>query len=299
MPANAALPFRHGLLALAVMLVWGCNFVVIKLGLGHLPPLFFAFLRFAFAFFPGIVFVRRPAIALRLLALYGVAIGVGQFGLLYLAMQHLISPGLAALLIQSQVFFTLGFFIIGMGERVRLYQWGALALATAGILVIFLNRGGDARPLGIFMVLTAGGFWALGNLIISRAGSVNMLAFMVWSAGFGAVALFILSVLFEGPAAMVGALAQAGPGTWAVIAYQSLGNTLFGYGIWGWLLARHPAATISPLSLLVPVVAMAAAWLWLGENLQGWKIEAAALVLAGLALNLLWPLFRARFARRA
>jgi O-acetylserine/cysteine efflux transporter len=60
--------------------------------------------------------------------------------------------------------------------------------------------------------------------------------------------------------------------------------------MWGWLLARHAAATVVPLALLVPVFGMGSAALFLGEPLPAWKLGAAALVMSGLALNLLWPL---------
>lgn len=73
------------------------------------------------------------------------------------------------------------------------------------------------------------------------------------------------------------------------MAWQAAGNTLFGYAAWGWLLVRHAAATVTPLALGVPVFGIGASALWLGEALPAWKLLAAALVLAGLALNLLWP----------
>ncbi|MBV9541333.1 MAG: EamA family transporter, partial [Alphaproteobacteria bacterium] len=97
-------PLSHVLLALAVVLVWGSNFVVIKFALAHLPPLFFAVLRFTLAFLPAAFFIKRPAAPWSHLAAYGVLIGAGQFGLLYIAMGHDISPGLASLVIQTQVF---------------------------------------------------------------------------------------------------------------------------------------------------------------------------------------------------
>jgi O-acetylserine/cysteine efflux transporter len=84
-------------------------------------------------------------------------------------------------------------------------------------------------------------------------------------------------------------LERAGWGTWAAVLWQSAGNTLFGYGAWAWLLARYPAATVSPMALLVPVFGMGASALLLGEALPGWKLLAAGLVMGGLALNLLWP----------
>jgi O-acetylserine/cysteine efflux transporter len=73
-----------------------------------------------------------------------------------------------------------------------------------------------------------------------------------------------------------------------VVLWQSVGNTMFGYGCWAFLLRRYPAATITPMSLLVPVFGFGASAFWLGEPLQGWKIAAALLVMAGLAVNLLW-----------
>jgi O-acetylserine/cysteine efflux transporter len=83
------------------------------------------------------------------------------------------------------------------------------------------------------------------------------------------------------------------------VAWQSWGNTLFGYAAWGWLLARHPAATITPMALLVPVFGMSASALLLAEPLPAWKLIAAALVMAGLAVNLLWPRLRTRLLNAA
>ncbi len=99
----ASLSLRHFLLAIAVVAVWGTNFVVIRIGLDHLPPLFFATLRFVFALLPAVFFLRRPAVSWGNLAAYGFLTGAGQFGALFLAMQGSISPGLASLVIQAQV----------------------------------------------------------------------------------------------------------------------------------------------------------------------------------------------------
>src|SRR6185503_13361628 len=96
------------LLALTVVFIWGTNFVVIKIGLGAFPPLLFATLRFAFAALPWIFFIRRPAVAWRYLIAFGLFLGVGQFGLLFIAMRADITPGLASLVMQVQVFFTVG-----------------------------------------------------------------------------------------------------------------------------------------------------------------------------------------------
>ena len=103
-----------------------------------------------------------------------------------------------------------------------------------------------------------------------------------------------MSLVLEGWPAVSAALVKASPAAWAAVAWQSAGNTLFGYAAWGWLLARHPAATITPMALLVPVFGMGASALLLGEAMPIWKIAAASLVMAGLALNILWPIVAAR-----
>ncbi len=292
----ATLPARHALLALAVVAVWGTNFVVIKVGLDHLQPLLFATLRFFFAFFPAAFFVKRPTAPWRNLAAYGVLIGAGQFGVLYLAINGRISPGLASLVVQTQAVFTIGFAMALTGERIRYFQIAALALAAGGLAVIGFNAGADVTPLGLAMVLFAALSWAGGNMIARATPEVDILAFVVWSSLFAIPPLFILSLSFEGWPAIARGVTGASVATWAVVLWQSVGNTLFGYAAWGWLLARHPTATVAPLALLVPVFGMGAASLLLGEGLQPWKIAAAALVLSGLALNVFGPMLGRRAA---
>jgi O-acetylserine/cysteine efflux transporter len=295
----ATLPLRHFLLALAVVAVWGTNFVVIKLALGHLPPLLFAALRFTLALFPALIFLPRPRVGWRNLALYGVLIGVGQFGLLYLAINGHISPGIASLVVQTQVFFTIGLSMRMGGERVQGFQWFALLLASAGIATIGLHTDGSTTFLGLALVLGAALSWAGGNIAAKVGKPDNMLAYVVWSSAYAALPLFVLSWVFEGGAAITDSLKAASWATWLAVAWQSWGNSLFGYAAWGWLLARHPAATITPMALLVPVFGMCASAWWLGESLPAWKLIAAALVMGGLAVNLLWPGLRARLRRNA
>ncbi len=293
---TGALPLTHFLLALATVFIWGTNFVVIRVGLDHLPPLLFATLRFSLVVLPAIFFIKKPPVPWSKLASYGVLIGAGQFGLLFIAMRGHITPGLASLIVQTQVVFTIGMAMALTGERVKTYQWFALALAAAGVGIIMMHVGGDGTtPLGVLLILGAALSWAGGNMVARSAGQVNMLAYVVWSSLFAIPPLFALSLITEGWPAMVTGVQNADAVTWAAVLWQSVGNSLFGYSVWGWLLARHPAATISPLALLVPVFGMGASAFFLHEPLQPWKLGAAALVLGGLALNLAWPTVRARF----
>jgi len=117
-----------------------------------------------------------------------------------------------------------------------------------------------------------------------------MLAYVVWASLFSIPPLLGLSLAFEGWDAIAAGLAHLDAPVLAAVVWQSAGNTMFGYSLWAWLLARHPAATVSPMALLVPVFGMSASALLLGEPLQLWKLAAAALVLGGLAVNFFWPL---------
>ncbi len=293
---HSHLSFPHAVLALAVMAVWGTNFVIMRIGLDHLPPLLFATLRFAMVVFPVILFLPRPAVPWRRLVGYGLAIGVGQFGLLFIALNQGLSPGLASLVMQAQVFFTIGLSMLSTSERLRGFQWAALLLSMAGILIIGVNGGGEATPIGLSLALVAAFGWAIGNTIQRQDAGANMLAYVVWSSLFAVPPLALLSLTFEGWPAISAGLQAADAATWSAVAWQALGNSLFGYSAWGWLLGRYPAASVAPMSLLVPIFGIAASVWWLGEPLQGWKIAAGLLVLAGLALNLLWPRLAARLA---
>ena len=294
-----ALPPLHLLLAVAIVAVWGGNFVVTKAALDVLPPLTFAALRFTVALIPALFLLKRPEAPWRNLAAYGLLIGVGQFGLIFIAMRGHISPGLASLVAQMQVFFTIGLAVMLSGERLRAYHFAALLLAGAGLGWLMLHGGGEATPLGLTLTLLSAAAWAGGNLVARATPKANMLAYVVWASLFAAPPLFVLAFVFEGWSAVSQSIAHASPATWAAVAWQAWGNTLFGYGMWAWLLARHPAATISPLSLLVPVFGMGASALLLGEPMQGWKLTAAALVLGGLAVNMLAPRLTERRAALA
>ena len=281
------LPWRHFLLALGVVAIWGSNFVIIKLGLTHLPPLLFAALRFAFAAIPLVFFLPRPAVSWRNLLAYGMFIGVGQFGLLFLAMGGHISPGLASLVIQIQVFFTIFLAMRLTHERVKPRQWLALALAAAGIGVIAAHTDGNTTFAGLAMILLAALSWACGNMVVKRAGKVNMVAYVVWTSLFSVPPLFALSLIFEGWPVIINGLRAADASSWFAVVWQATANVMFGYAAWGWLLARYPAATVTPMALLVPVFGMTASSWWLGESFPSWKLIAMALVMGGLAINLL------------
>ena len=284
------MPFNHLLLGLAVVFVWGTNFVVIRWGLDELPPFLLATLRFTLSALPWMLFMPRPAVPWSRLVAFGVLLGVGQFSLLFLAMRSSISPGMASLVIQMQVFFTIGLALIIWRESVRPYQVVGMLMAVGGLGVIASHLNATVTATGVLIVLVAALAWACANLVAKSVGRVNMLHFVVWSSAFAVPPLFALSWWLEGsPSVMLDVIRQTSATVWATVLWQAVGNTLFGYGVWNWLLSRHSAAAVTPMALLVPVFGMSASALALGEALQPWKLQAAALVLAGLGVIVLWP----------
>jgi len=294
-----SLPLNHALLALTVVAVWGSNFAMMKVALTHVEPLALAALRYIFVLLPAIFFVKRPQVPWRQLMAYGVLIGAIPFGILIFAMTRFIPPGLASLIMQTQVFFTIILSIVIERERVQHHQWLALALAAAGIGVIAVHTDGTTTTIaGVVMTLIAAVSWAGGNVVAKRSGRIDMLGYVVWASLFSVPPLVIASMIFEGPTAIIDGLIKAELVTWLVFAWQSFANALFGFAVWGWLLARHPAALIVPSALLVPVFGMGTAAMVLGEPLPWWKLTAAALVISGLGFNILWPQIQARLIKR-
>jgi O-acetylserine/cysteine efflux transporter len=209
---------------------------------------------------------------------------------LYFAIDGRISPGLASLVIQTQVFFTIGFAMFFAKERLRTYQMLAVLVAMAGLGIIALHTDANTTFLGLILVVFCGFSWGVANTVSRRAGSINMLSYVVWASAFAIPPLFAISFLFEGGWEHINASLTSAPvGAWAGVLWQSWGNTIFGYAAWAWLLSKHPAAVVAPAPLLVPIFGMGAAAYFLGESLPLWKILAAGLVIVGLIINLFWP----------
>lgn len=275
----------HFLLALATVAIWGFNFVVIKWGLQGLPPILFTTLRFVFAALPAIFFVRPPAVPLRLLAAYAFFQFALQFTLLFVGMKLGMPAGLSSLVIQLQAFFTIGLAVLVLGDRPRPLQLLGAAIAFGGMLLVGLHVEGRATVIGFLLVVGGGLSWGLGNLCTKRMGSADALALVAWGSLIAAPLLLAVSLLVEGPGAVLAALTHMSWASFGAVLFQAYPTTVFGFAVWSFLLRRYPIASIAPFTLLVPIFGMLSGTLLLGEPVTWWKIAAAALVLAGLGLN--------------
>jgi O-acetylserine/cysteine efflux transporter len=285
---------RHILLALAIALVWGVSFVAIRWGVDEVAPVLLTALRYTFAALPAVFFIRRPKVDWRILVGYGLAIGVGQFGLLFVAIKLGMPAGLSSLIIQLQVFFTIFLALLFFGERPSAWQLCGAGIAFVGIGVIALERLEGAALLPLVFTILAAVCWGLGNMASKKAGRVDMLSFVVWSALIPPIPLLLASLLLEGPGAIPAALEAI---TWrgvGSIAFMSYVATIFGFGMWAWLLSRYPASQVAPFALFVPVAGIGSAALLLGEQITGIEIAGSVLVFAGLLVNVFGPRLRIR-----
>ncbi|RZL64979.1 MAG: O-acetylserine/cysteine exporter [Variovorax sp.] len=278
--------------ALAVIVIWGLNFVVMKMGLQTLSPMMLGTLRFIAASLPFVCFVRRPDIPWRYIVAYGAAQGVGQFGLLFLGLRLGMTAGMASVVMQTQAFFTLLMAAALLSERARPTQWLGLGIAFAGLLVIALAHGegvGQMTLAGFVLTVGAAFMWAVSNLVVryaAQAGNAYQpFPFIVWSSLVPILPFAALAWWTDGPAAMTAQLQSLNVQALLAVAYLAFLATLLAYSLWTRLLQRHPAGRVTPFSLLVPVVGLVAAMTWLGEQPTRMQWIGTAAVLLGMLVN--------------
>ncbi|MFK0375543.1 EamA family transporter [Pandoraea sp. NPDC090278] len=261
--------------ALIVVLAWGVNFVVIKVGLHGVPPMLLGALRFLLAAFPAIFFVKRPQVSLGWLIAYGATISFGQFALLFTAMYVGMPAGLASL----------GLAAMCLGERFRAQNVIGLLIAAAGLAVIGMQGGGAMTLIGFVLTLCASLSWATGNIVTKKIGKVDLVGLVVWASLIPPIPFVLLSYWFEGPQQIAQSLEHISASSIFAIAYLAFIATLVGYSLWGRLMTRYPASQVAPFSLLVPIIGLASAALLLDEQLTTPQIAGAVLVMTGLVVN--------------
>lgn len=292
------------ILALLVVIVWGVNFTVIKLGLGGVPSMLLAALRYT-CILPALFFVKKPNIEWKYGLAYGLAVGVGQFSCLFYAMQIGMPAGLSSIILQSAAFITPLLAFIFLKETVKLRQLGGLAIAGTGLYLIGRSAGSGGLfsiPLpALMLTLLAAFFWALSNIILKFASNkvalkgekIDMLGVVIWTSLVPPVPLFLMALAMDSPEIVFKAIINLSAISIFSIFYLALGATIFGYGTWSVLLGKYPASKIAPLSLLVPVTGLISARIILGESLSLMQWTGGAIILMGLLFaNFDWAWFK-------
>lgn len=276
---------RDRLLGLTVAVLWGLNFIAIRVGLDYFPPFFFAGLRFLVIAVPVVLFVRRPAVPSKWLLLYGFGFGFLQFAFLFAAMNAGMPTGLASLVLQSSAPFTIVLGALLLREHVSRRQIIGITVAIAGMCLIGYDRSQAASLIPVALTLLAGLGWAFGNLGNRLAKSTEPMRLMLWMCVVPPIPMLALSAAVEGPTtgwqALGHAFSASGWPALAGLAYIVLVGTIAGSGLWTVLISRHPAGIVAPFSLLVPVVGIGAAWIFLAETPSALSLVGGAVVIAG------------------
>lgn len=284
---SAAMKTLDFVLAVAVTALWGLNFSFIKLGVAHVDPFVLAGLRFTLTALPLVLLLRRPAVSWRWLAGYGLAFGVGTWGLVTLSLRSGLAPGLAAWLLQSSAFITPLLGMLYLGDAWSRPQRMGAGVAFLGFALVILATGGKASAAGIALVLGAAVALSVANVLIKRSGvkPAEVLAFLAWSSLFAPLPLFGLAYAGAGATAFTSLPQQMGSIALGSLAFQVYPTTLFGYWVWNSLLARYSAAEVAPVALLVPIFALLFAWLIFGASTTNAQATGMGLILIGLLIS--------------
>jgi O-acetylserine/cysteine efflux transporter len=274
-------------LAVAVAAIWGLNFSFIKLGVAHVDPFVLAGLRFTLTALPLILWLPRPHVAWRWLVLYGLAFGVGTWGLVTLSVRAGLAPGLAAWLLQSSAFITPLIGMLWLGDAWTRGQRLGAGIALAGFVVVVAATGGSTSLTGIALVLCAALALSVANIVVKRSGiqASEVLAFLAWSCLFAPLPLFGLAYASGGSAVFSALPQQLGGVALASLAFQVYPTTLFGYWVWNTLMARYNSAEVAPVALLVPIFALLFAWLIFGASTNLGQTLGIGFILLGLLVS--------------
>ncbi|AFK56862.1 DMT family transporter [Tistrella mobilis] len=287
-PAPAITPMTpgHVLLALLVVAIWGGNFVAVKIATATVPPLFLVALRFGVLFLilaPFLPWPRRSQ--LPLLAGIGLTLGVGHFGLMFVALSLGVDASTMSVAIQIEVPFAAVCAWAVLGEKLTKRHIAGLVLGMIGVVLV----AGDPKVLtqldGLAVGLMAGGLWAYANVQIKqlgRHGALSPQMLNAWLGPFCVGPLLILSFLFED--GQRDALANLDWATVVALAYILGGASLIAYGAWYFLLGRYSVGQVTIYMLLVPVCGVLAGVLLMGETMGLMEMVGGVFIVSGVAV---------------
>jgi O-acetylserine/cysteine efflux transporter len=291
---NSSFSTRDLVSALFVVIIWGTNFVAMKVGLHDLTPFQMGAARYVFAVLPLILFIRPPKVAAKWIVAYGLCQGVGQFGFVFLSLKVGMSASLASVILQTQVFFTALFAFLLLRERASRALQAGLLLAAAGLVCFGMNyvgpdQAGATTAGGFALCLCGATMWAASNIVVRRVQRAtpqfDVVSFMVWCSVVPILPFIVLSMAFDAPATRWH-WTSAPFTTWVAVAYLGWMATILGYALWTSLLKCHPVNRVAPFSLGVPVVGISAGMIVLGDVITAWQWAGIALIVLSLACTM-------------
>ena len=273
---------KHVVMAFSIVVLWGLNFVALKIAVLSLPPIFLAGLRFLLISIPWIFFVEKPKVSKKQFITLPITLGVLQYSLLYYGMSTGLSAGLSAVILQTQSFFTVIMSTILIKEKPRLNEILGLLIGALGVIILLINNNGDFKIESVLIILAAAISWGIANIQLKNLGNVNMVSFLIWISPFAAIVLFIISFILEYDLVLNIDFSNVEIKVFLSIFYTAYLSTVIGFTMWQYLLNKYKSVQITPYGLLVPVTGSIFGYIILSEVLEIYQIIAGIVIIIGL-----------------
>lgn len=271
-------------LLILITTIWGVNFAISKLGMEQLPPLLLSAVRFSLVALAVFV-IPRPKVDWRVIIGIGTFIGIVKFSLLFIAIHIGLGAGLASVIVQGQVFFTIILSFLFFKEAVKMHQIIGLLIGFSGLVVIGFDNGRDFNFIGFILVVLAAISWSLANMFFRQTGQVNPVAVIVWASLIAAPPIWGLSFYAEGYGLIVQSLMNINMAGIAVVLYIAILSTFFCYAVWGKMLTKYPAAHVTPFALLIPVSGLLGGLFIIGEEISVIAQIGIFIIMLGLCIS--------------
>ncbi len=273
---------KHVVMAFSIVVLWGLNFVALKIAVLSMPPIFLAGLRFFLISIPWIFFVEKPKVSKRQFITLPITLGVLQYSLLYYGMSTGLSAGLSAVILQTQSFFTVIMSTILIKEKPKLNEILGLLIGALGVIILLINNDGDFKIEAVLIIFAAAISWGIANIQLKNLGNINMVSFLIWISPFAAILLFIISFILEYDSILNIDFSNIEINVFLSIFYTAYLSTVIGFTMWQYLLNKYKSVQITPYGLLVPVTGSIFGYIILSEVLEIYQIISGIIIIIGL-----------------
>lgn len=282
----------HIVLAVFMAILWGFGFVTSKYAADNMPPLFFLALRFVAVSLILIWFVKIPYGYFKPVLLFAVTMGVGHFGLFYIALQLGVEASTAAIIWQTQIPITVFLAAVILNDRPGFLAIFGIAISFGGVFLLV----GEPRHLGnisaLGIMLASSAMWAIANIQAKKLTDIEPLTLNAWMSVFSAIVLLVCSIFIESNQLKMYLVAD-----WRLqgsLIYQVVGSTILAYWIWYFLLRRYPVSQITGFMLLVPFFGFLSGIFALGDIISWTTALGGIITLIGVAMIILPKQFRSK-----
>jgi O-acetylserine/cysteine efflux transporter len=267
--------------------VWGLHFVVIKVGVNAIPPIFYAAIRMTLVAAVLSPFLRwRPHNMLRIL-IAGLCMGALNYAFMFSGVK-LATASAAAIAIQLYMPFATVLAMIFLNDHMGWRRVLGIGLAFAGVAVIAL--GSKEAPgsqthiaLGVGLVAVGAFLEAIGAIIVKQLKAFKPFELLAWFSLIGAIGLWSITAIFEHGQARAFAVADKSL-IISAIAYSAIGGSIIGHSAYYWLLQRLPVSTVASSLPLTMVFGVISGILILGDPVSAGLVIGSLMTFAGVGV---------------